>query len=556
MPNISILPEEIRSKIAAGEIVERPASVVKELIENAFDAKADFIKIILKEGGIREISVYDNGEGIEPEDLQICYKHFATSKIKSLSDIFKITTFGFRGEALASISQVSNLTITSKHKNYSSAYEIRVNYGKEIYFKPAQLNKGTLVKVENLFSNLPARKSFLKSSKTELLKSLEIIKGLMFCYPENKYEIISINEALQEKKLLFWEGGKLKELISFLFQIEEKNLNEVTLENPPYSVYLILTNISQIFTHTKYLYILVNKRWVRDEKLNKLILSALKIYYGNLGFPAGVILIRAPYHLVDVNVHPAKWEVRFKNEKAIFNTLNKALENLFHKKNFYYKTETDFSHKIREDLSIESSHKIDFLKEKSFILSSSFKKPSYKYLGSFLNTYLLVEINNELYIIDQHALSERIIFEELKLKFNIGISQPLLIPILIKISDSALQNFEEKNETLKKIGFELELIKNNEIIVKKIPSIFKENIKELLEKILEEDFFESEQIEIEILKRYACILARKKGEIMSENEITYLIEKFLKEKLHFCPHGRPLYFKLSLEDIEKALKRK
>ncbi len=555
MPNIHILSEEIRSKIAAGEIVERPASVVKELIENAFDAKANFIKILLKEGGIKEILVYDNGEGIEPEDLKLCYKHFATSKIKTLADIFKITTFGFRGEALASISQVSNLIITSKHKNYPSAYEIRIDWGKETYFKPAQLNKGTLVKVENLFSNLPARKAFLKSSKIELLKSLEIIKGLMFCHPENKYEILSINEISQEKRLLFWEGGKLKELISFLLKIEEKKLNEIVLEDPPYSIYLILTDTSKIFFHTKYLYILINKRWIKDEKLNKLILSALKIYYGNLGFPAGVIFIKTPYHLVDVNVHPAKWEVRFKNEKALFNALSKALENLFHKKFFYYKTEKNFSYKTKEDLPIEH-YKIDLSEEKSFILSSSFKKPLYKYLGSFLNTYLIVEINDELYIIDQHALSERIIFEELKQKFSKSVSQSLLIPILIKISDSALINFTEKIKALEKIGFKLDLIKNNEIIIKKIPSIFNENVKDLLEKILEEDFLDPEEIKKEILKGYACILARKKREIISENEIIYLIEKFCKDNLQFCPHGRPLYFKLSAEDIEKAIKRK
>ena len=560
MPKIQILPEEIRSKIAAGEIVERPASVVKELIENAFDAKADSIKITLKEGGIKEISVYDNGEGIEPEDLKLCYKHFATSKIKKLSDIFKIVTFGFRGEALASISQVSKLTIVSKNNDHPEAYEIKVEFGKEISFKPSNLNKGTLVKVKDLFSNLPARKAFLKKPRTETFKIMEIIKGLTLCHPEIKYEVKSLEEIKgEERKLFFWEGGNEKELLSYIVGIEENLLNEVFWESPPYSIYLVLTDTSKTFSHTKYLYTLVNKRWIKDEKLTKMVLNALKPFYGNLGFPAGVISIKVPYHLVDVNVHPAKWEVRFKDEKALFLALNKALEELFSKKTFYYQKEkTSISSQLKEDLPIDYSFKSFYVSSKKEPLSLflTHKKPSYKYLGTFLKTYILIEKDEELYIIDQHALSERIIFEDLKEKFSKSISQELLIPILLKISDSAFIELEEKKELLKNLGFELEILKTNEVILKRIPSIFKEDIKDILEKILEEPFYNIEELKLEVLKRYSCLLARKKGDIIFENEIHFLIEKFLNENLQTCPHGRPLYFKLSLKEIEKKLKRR
>jgi len=558
MAKIQILPEEIRGKIAAGEVVERPASVVKELVENAFDAKADFIKIGLKEGGIKEITVYDNGEGIEPEDLKLCYKHFATSKIKNISDIFRIVTYGFRGEALASISQVSKLTITSKHADHKEAYEIKINFGKEVSFKPSQLNKGTLVKVRDLFSNLPARKAFLKTPRTETLRIMEIIKGLTLAHPEIKYEVKSLDEN-KEKTLFFWEGGSKKELLSYITGLEENFFNEILSDTPPYSIYLVLTDTSKTFSHTKYLYFLVNERWIKDEKLTKMILNVFKPFYGNLGFPAGVISIRAPYHLIDINVHPAKWEVRFKDEKTLFLALNKALEKLFDKKTFYYEREKPaFSGEIKEDLPLNYTEKpfSDSLREKSPFLFPSYQKSFYNYLGTFLNTYILIEKDEELYIIDQHALSERIIFEDLKSKFSKSISQELLIPLLLRITESALSEFEEKKKALESLGFELELLKTNEVILKKIPSIIKEDIKDVLEKILEEPFSNIEELKLEVLRRYACLLARKKGDTISKEEIHFMIEKFLTHNLQTCPHGRPLYFKLSLNEIEEKLRRR
>lgn len=556
MPKIQILPEEIRSKIAAGEIVERPASVVKELVENSFDAKAKSIKIILREGGIKETSVYDDGEGIEPEDLKLCYKHFATSKIKNLSDIFKIVTYGFRGEALASISQVSKLTIVSKSVHHSEAYEIGIEFGKELYFKPAKLNKGTLVKVEDLFLNLPARKAFLKSARSETFKIMEIIKGLSLCYPEIRYEVKSLEES-KENTLFFWEGGSEKELLSYIIGIEESYFNEILFDSPPYSLFLVLTDTSKTFSHTKYLYILVNKRLIKDEKITKMVLNALKPYYGNLGFPAGLISIRAPYHLVDVNVHPAKWEVRFKDEKSLFLALSKAWEEFFSKKTLYFKKEEfKTSFQIKEDLPLSYSEKKISYKKEPLFLSPTFKKPFYKYLGTFLNTYLLVEKDEELYIIDQHALSERIIFEDLKAKFSKSISQELLIPILIKITDSSLSEFEEKRKILNSMGFDLELIKTNEVILKRVPSIFREDVKDVLEKILETPFSDAKDFELEILKEYACLLARKKGDILPEKEIEFMIERFFNGNLLTCPHGRPLFFKISLKEIETKLRRR
>ncbi len=556
MPKIEILPEEIRSKIAAGEVVERPASVVKELVENSFDACASTVKVSIKEGGIKEVAVYDDGEGIEPEDLRLCYKHHATSKVKSLSDIFRIVTFGFRGEALASIAQVSRLTIKSRHQGFEDAYEVFVEFGKEVSFKPTRLNKGTLVVVRDLFANLPARKAFLKSPRAETIKIMEVIKGLSLCHPEVRYQVKTLSEK-GDRELFFWEGGPLKELLSYILGIKSEYFKEVYLEKPPYSVELVLTDTSKTFPHTKYLYTLVNKRLVKDEKLIRLVLNALKPFYGNLGFPAGLVSIKAPYHLVDINVHPAKWEVRFKDERALFSAISGAFEELFKsKKRIYSLPESRFyfqKEEVKEDLPVEYTAPKKVVPVKKLF---SEEQKRYRYLGSFLNTYLLVELEKDLLVVDQHALCERVIFEELKEKYESSVLQELLIPVLIRISDSAVLYLEEKLNSLRDLGFEINLIGGRELILKRMPAIFKEDVKDVLEEVLEGAFSEVNRVKEEVLAGYACKQARKKGDRLSEEEARYLIEKMLKMGLKTCPHGRPLYFKLSLPEIENRLRRR
>lgn len=555
MPQIIFLPEEIRSKIAAGEIIERPASVVKELIENALDAKATFIKIEVKGGGLKEISVYDDGEGMDAEDLRICYKPHTTSKIKKLADLFRITTLGFRGEALSSIAQVSKLTIVSKKSEELLAYEIQVEYGKETYFKPSVLSKGTLVKVKDLFGNLPARKAFIKNLRTENLRTLEIIKGLSLTKPEIKWEVF-----LEDRKALSWEGGSLKTLLAKITGIEEEPFREVYQEIPPYEIHLILTSTSKTFSHTRFLYTLVNGRLIKDERFQKMLFSIFKVFYGNLGFPAGIIKIKAPPHLIDVNVHPAKWEVRFKDEKKIYQALETSIEELFlsKKKYLYSSSFRKENLQIKEDLSLDISTFPNFYREKPLksLFYSSAKTYPFKYIGQFLNTYLLVEHEKDLYLIDQHALSERILFEELKEKLLKTSSQEFLIPLILKLSERALETLEEKRSYLEEMGFKIDVLAGKGAILRKAPAIFKEDIGEVLEKLLEENFFNPQDLSFEILKRYACLLARKKGEHLSEREIDFLLEKFFKLQIETCPHGRPIYFKISASEVESKLRRR
>lgn len=549
-PKIQILPEELRGKIAAGEVIERPASVIKELLENAFDAGASEIKIEFSKGGLEKIVLYDNGEGMGPEDLKLCYRSFATSKIKEISDLYHLKTYGFRGEALASIAQVSRLRILSKERGKSLSFEVLVEFGKERAYKPSHLKEGTLVEVKDLFENLPARKAFLKSIKTERSKNLEIIKALMLTHPE-----ISFFLKIDEEEILHWRGGTLKELFSYLFDIPKENLLESSTKDGPYQIDLLLTDKTLTFSHGRFLYFLVNNRWIKDEKLTKLTYYLLRKFYGNLGLPAGVIKIKLPPHLIDFNVHPAKWEVRFKREQEIYNLLEMAFteHNKIQKSKYFPQVNV-----VKEDLPLSYSQgqtpKISQEIEKTPLFNE--KVPSFKIIGSFLNTYILVEKDEELYIIDQHALAERIHYEELSSKSFLSLPQRLLLPLLIKLTPEMFENIEKKLEILEKLGFDLEVVGKEEILIKGVPSELEEEAKEILEKLFSLPKIELKEARDHLLKAMACKLARKKGDFLTSEEKYFLVRKMFQNSLYTCPHERPLFFKISLSEIEKKLKRK
>lgn len=557
MPKIHFLSEELRSKLAAGEVVERPASVLKELIENALDAKADYLKVEFEKGGLERILVYDNGVGMAPEDLKICYQSFATSKIKDLSDIFAITTYGFRGEALSSIAQVSRLKIVSVEKGSPFPFEIEVEFGKEKAFRPAKLKEGTLVEVRDLFENLPARRAFLKSLKAESAKNVEIFKALLLSHPEIKAVLL-----IDGKEIISWKGGPLKELFSYLFEIPLEFLKESSFEKAPYKINLLLTDTKKTFSHGRFLFFLVNKRLIKDEKLLKFFYHLLKRFFGHLGFPAGVVSIELPPQLVDFNVHPAKWEVRFKREKEVFSLLDEALKAHFLPKKFLLyqdKVLSEEPFQVKEDLpltykSMLSSEKREILSSTPLLEKGDFQ--TFKILGTFKETYLLVEKENTLYLVDQHALSERIHYEILKKKEFMAFPQRLLLPFLIKLTSEMFENLEKKLKILSELGFELEVISEDELLVKGVPSDFLEFAKEVLEALLvlpDFDFFFARE---NLLKELACKRARKKGDSLSGEEKRHLLEIMFRENLETCPHGRPLYIKIELFEIEKKLKRR
>jgi len=576
MPKISVLPEEVRSKIAAGEVVERPASVVKELVENAFDAGGNTIKVWIKGGGLEEIGVYDDGEGMEKEDLEVCYLHHATSKIKSAADVFRIATYGFRGEALASIASVSKLVIKSKAVTSSEGYELEVEFGRFKGIKPSKIAKGTLVLVKRLFSNVPARKAFLKSQRSETLRVAEVLKSLALCFPEKRYELKSTSASGRESVLFSWQGGDLRGIVATITGVKEETFKERVLKHPPYEIEVLITDTSNTFPHTKYLFTLVNRRLVKDERLNRIILSAIKPFFGHLGYPAGVIHIRAPFHLVDVNVHPAKWEVRFRYEKDVAELIKKGVEEVLGKKrHYYFSTKEKFLNsglRVKEDVkslreaeedlddipdfSVKPELKENTSEEIGLFKEKPLKSEEFRFIGSFLNTYLIVEKNSSLYLIDQHALCERVIFERLKEEFlKKKAIQKFLFPLLIKVSEEAFDDVSRRIEVLEALGFGFEVLGRGEVLLKEAPQPFKEDIKEVIEEVLEEPAFYPEGVSKELLARYACRLARKKGDAISREEAEYLIREMFDLDLTTCPHGRPVYIVITEKELEKKLKR-
>ncbi len=576
MGRIKSLPEEVKRKIAAGEVIENPASVVKELMENAFDAGAKQIKIYIKGGGKEEIRVIDDGEGMDEEDLRLCYKHHTTSKIQSLQDLLKLSTYGFRGEALASIAQVSLLTIRSKRENSPHGYELQVEGGKEIYLKPSPHQRGTLVSVKNLFFNFPARKKFLKSDRTEFSKIFEIVKGLLIARPE-----VSLYLFHNGKPYLEWEGGERTSLLSKLFSIPKDSF-ETLIEKRvrPYEVWMTLTNTSQTFKHARYLYVLVNERWIRDKNLERTIFSMLKQFYGNLGFPAGVIHIKVPPHLVDINVHPAKWEVRFKDEKEVFSALYLALKTLFESQSFFItlpskeektrenvhfsessQRKESFSEKeilfpkgrVKEDLPLDLSPFQEVRDQEFFSKKNEFSS-GINFFGILDGTYLLAEKDGDLYIIDFHALSERIIYEELMQKDFLKFKNSLLFPLRIKLDEKEREIFKERAGLLKDLGIEGKLM-GEELVITSSPFFFQEDLEEIVKELLNLPFSDKEIFKKRVCERIACKRARKSGEILSREEAFYLLEKFFSKNLKTCPHGRSISFVIPKREIERRFKR-
>lgn len=562
MPKIQILSPEIRGKIAAGEVIERPASVIKELLENAFDAGASRIKVEFTKGGLERIAVYDDGEGMSPEDLRLCYLPFATSKITSVEDLLKLSSYGFRGEALHSIAQVSELRIISKSKYEPSAFEIFVSFGREMSFRPAKLKEGTLVIVENLFRNFPARLAFLKNTKTETLKNLELIRSLMITNPHLQFEVV-----VDGKKNYHWEGGTPHHLLSYLFEIDPSLLREVELSQPPLRIHLILSDRRRTFSHTRYIFILVNRRLLRDEKLSKIFCGILRQYYGPLGYPLGILHIQLPSHLVDFNVHPAKWEVRFRREGDVVKAIETAVKELLHRGTIdYSRKETNTSSgdevlRVREDIPLDYFSKDQSRKNNASVYEQIELKDfpstlSGRLLGIFQEIYALFERDRELFLIDLHALAERVIYEELKKNDRPLETMPLLLPAVIKLTPEMMEDLEEKLKLLNHFGFEVEIFGEDGIIVRAVPQDLRDFTREIIEDFLANPWTGPDKARDNLRKNLACRLAKKRGDHFSQEENLYLIKRLFRDSLETCPHGRPIYFKLSLEEIEKRLKRR
>jgi len=533
-PQIKILPEDLINKIAAGEVVERPASVVKELVENSIDAKATRIKVEVQQAGRKLIRVIDNGHGMTKEETELAIIRHSTSKIRELDDLFNIKSLGFRGEALPSIASVSQMQI-----------------------EPNPSGTGVTVRVKDLFYNTPARKKFIKSPATEMGHIGDVVSKYAMANPQIAFELIS-----DGKPLLSTPGsGSLKDALISIYNIDlvrEMVEVEQTFKFGRISGLVSRPNLSRV--DKTYETFFVNKRYVKNFLLNRALEQAYRTLIPNNRFPVAVIFIEINPKHIDVNVHPTKREIKFsKNNEvmdAIRETVRSALGNTSPESESMPAWTPPMADVLFEGLQSQlpmATQEIEF--EVSSIQPLI---PIYQYK----NTYIICTDGEDLVLIDQHAAHERIFYDKLSQKEQAIEQQTLLTPETLEFSPKEFLVLQENLEYLKGLGLELEEFGKNSFLLRSVPALAAQgSIKQTLTDIAAElqSLGKSAQLEIKqenIRKLVACHSAIKAGDKLTVEEMNQLIrDLYATENPLTCPHGRPTMLRLTESEIEKRFMR-
>jgi len=591
-PKIHILSDEIINKIAAGEVIERPASVVKELIENALDARSSFIKVQIEEGGKKKITITDNGEGMSPEDLKLCYLRHTTSKLSSADDLFHLRTNGFRGEAVASVAAISKMTITSKTTEATSAHKIQIQAGEIQKIEEVSAPQGTSFVIEDLFFNTPVRRNFLSSESAESTRILDAIVRIAIAHPEIRFEyrnesketFTGVEGDLRSRLAETIGSGIAKKLIPVNYS--ENNISISGFISPP--------DVLNGKKNRHFLYLKNRPIW------NPAVIKAVqKAYepYGKLISPVSVLFLDMPDMDFDVNVHPAKKEVRFVNDSSIYSTVYRAIRNTLQEESsscgapVIHLSENSFSSTVQEpekswsstvsqkplfqpkstdkevvtqDLfSLPEFGKIIPLSQKSFEIPD--KTPLYS-APSFLqlaDTYIVCQDMEGLLLIDQSAAHARILYEQAIKTLesdNMINSQELLFPELIELSKVEKSLLIEILPDLRKLGFYLEPFGGDTYQIRGIPSGLsfsraEKCIHEFLDSLQEDS--PSSKIPLDsTAKAWASTTAYRANEKLNNEEMSSLVNQLLQTKEPLVsPYGKPTLLRIPIEDIHKKFKR-
>lgn len=652
MKRINLLDENTSNKIAAGEVVERPSSVVKELIENSIDANARNITIEIEEGGEKLIKIIDDGDGIHPEDIKKAFLPHATSKIKNSSDIFSINTLGFRGEALPSIAAVSKVSLKSKIQEEDFGREIIIEGGEILSFNECGINKGTSIEVKDLFFNVPARKKFLKTSSREASLISDIVSRIALANPSISFKLFN-----NGKKVLNTYGNS--NLLDVTRTIYGKNIGEniIYFEHSEDTLtlygYIGKEVIARGSRNNQSIF--VNGRYIKNRTLVVAVENAFKSFSTVNKFPFFILFIEVYPENIDVNIHPTKAEIKFKDErlifKKVFDTVHEALRNEIFKefevkkdentnfkkdefKEISFDIKDDYEKKERTkvtlpvDLNYERTYSKDYqnIYEKEYSNSSSSKYleetktnnnvnynnidskesntlnenftlrenfykdnvldektskipkeylsntkdneripkfPPLRIIGQFNKTYILGEYDEVLYIIDQHAAHEKILFEKYFKSIEEGsiIIQPLLVPEIIDLTLDDFSYYEENKEIFKNAGFTLEEFGGNSLALKEVPYFLgkldaKGLFLSILDNIKELGSGKTPEVKYNKIATMACKAAVKGHDLLSEQEMIKLVEdlRYINDPFH-CPHGRPTIIKFTNYDLEKKFRR-
>lgn len=607
---IKILPENLANKIAAGEVVNRPESVVKELMENSIDAGSSSIEVIVKNAGKNLIQVVDDGPGMNEEDALLCIERHATSKISSVEDLQAIKTLGFRGEALASIAAVSIFELKSRTPSDELGVSIRVSEESGIVKEKDSMPVGTSVTVKNLFYNVPARRNFLKSNSTELKHIVETFKRIALSHPDISFRLFNDDDIIYDLP-----AGDYKERLKSVFG---ENITDLILEVNEITDYLSLTGF---ITKPAYLrrskgeqYLFLNNRYVQSRIINHSVFSAYENLMEKGDYPFFILFLSIDYKKVDVNVHPSKLEIKFEDEKQVYSFVNAVIKktigsyDLVPTVSFDKTTEVngslrfsspdsgarnDFSdrpitEKAPRDRSIFSESEIDQLFEnlnrdiRTAAPSGSVEHPfgnnSQKeiyhqsdtlvsddspFIVLLHNKYILSQIKSGLMIIDFHVAHERILYEKALQSFeaNIPFSQHLLFPQSIKVDPADYQLVKELEPYLTNLGFSVKFKSKNIIEIIGIPSDIKtEHESDTMLEILHEYRKNQQEKQLEVrdnlAKSFSCKAAVKAGDRITEKEMRILVDKLFATSMPYvCPHGRPIVIKIPIQEFDKRFGR-
>jgi DNA mismatch repair protein MutL len=610
MNKVKILAEEVANRIAAGEVIERPVSVVKELVENSIDAQSTKISIYIEAGGKQLIQIIDNGYGMSKDDALQCFERHATSKICTVTDIFQIRTLGFRGEALPSIASVSSLTMVTREKESETAMRVEFKGGQLRDFSQTSSNVGTNIVVRDLFSNVPARKKFLKSEPVEYKHILDYLHYQSVVHPEIHFRFYS--NGLEKLNYPVVESREKRLADIFGSDFLKKDLLKLAVSKDQFSISGYIGGLEDEYEGLfDFRYIFVNGRFIRDKIIVHSIRSAYEPFIKKLRIfqqgkiPPYLIFIEIEPEKVDFNVHPAKLEVRFIDsglvhsfvKSAITNRLleyedkkfeqikiklqNPQAANNFNStdpKQFLTKTDKNRLRNLKEDA--EHNEQTDFFRntfvenQEMLIKLDSKQKTDWLFRPEedIINpwqlhqSYIFVQIEEGLIIIDQHAAHERILYEKMIHRIHGAPpqTQQLLFPLVIDLPPYLAQTVSElisqNMEVFHKVGFSLKSFSGNSIVIDEIPAELKnwdggEVFIEIL-KNLQDEFSVTEDFRDSMAKSIACKTAVKAGEKLSKKEmITLINDLFACEIPYFCPHGRPLIIKMTLFDFEKKFKR-
>jgi DNA mismatch repair protein MutL len=586
---IRLLSPEVASQIAAGEVIERPASVVKELLENSLDAGARNITISIEDAGRTLVEIADDGYGIPADELKLAASRHATSKLVHADELFSISTLGFRGEALASIGSVSHTTLTARVKDSKEGARLKIDGGIADKVEKIGAPVGTVVRVENLFYNVPARLKFLKTDVTERRAIDSLVTRYALAYPDVRFKLSEgRNISLQTAG-----DGDRRAILAALYGVDvAKQMLEVLSDEAGLKLSGFISPTSLTRSNRKDITFFVNGRWVQDIALNSALLQAYHTLLMVGRFPLTALFLEINPSEVDVNVHPAKAEVRFKTQDKVFSFIQRSTRKALlaytpvpsvsptlwgNRASIPTETrQTDIDWTIAHDERlVVDSEQLSGISEQSSVThdqssvsghqqSKMDTVPLLRLIGQIGATYLVAEGPDGLYLIDQHAAHERVLFEKLMTQHEMRMipSQALLSPVVVNLPPAQAKLLEDQLEVLTHFGFEVEEFGSNAFQVRAMPALFAGSDPAYALQAIVEDFEEDEsplqsEMEAKLAGRVCKRLAVKAGQVLSQEEQRTLLNDLENcDSPRTCPHGRPTMIHLSVDMLEKQFGRK